>query len=101
MLGLPNCIIRVGTLDLTVEGFVTAGFGAAAGIAKIDSHLTMNMFCSFAPPPTPRKRGSPRGPCDPTDPPTAPRRVEDAARHRHGRAAGRKPPISPGRGEGD
>jgi hypothetical protein len=38
---------RVGTPDLdTYEAFVTAGLGAAPGIAKVDSHLTMKVVKS-------------------------------------------------------
>jgi DNA-binding Lrp family transcriptional regulator len=47
MFGLPDYVVRVGTPDLdTFEAFVTAGLGAVAGIAKIDSHLTMKVVKS-------------------------------------------------------
>ena len=47
MFGLPDYVIRVGTPDLEAfESFVTADLGGVAGIAKVDSHLTMKVVKS-------------------------------------------------------
>jgi hypothetical protein len=40
--GLPGHVVHVGTPDRDIyETFVTATLGAVTGIAKIDSHLTI------------------------------------------------------------
>jgi DNA-binding Lrp family transcriptional regulator len=42
MFGLPDYFVRVATRDLAAyEAFVVDRLGRTAGIAKIDSHLTM------------------------------------------------------------
>src|SRR5215212_1726481 len=62
MFGLPDYVVRVGTPDLdTFEAFVTARLGAAPGIAKIDSHLTMKVIKSPDRPQRPQAVGSRRG----------------------------------------
>ncbi len=47
MFGLPDYVARVGVPDLeTYERFVTDGIGGVAGIARVDSHLTMKVVKS-------------------------------------------------------
>lgn len=66
MLGLPDYVVRVGTLDLTLEVFVTAGFGAVAGSEdRLASDDEDGQFAR-APPDT-KKARAPSEPCHPTD----------------------------------